>query len=743
MTTMDLSSKNSCIHHLSLAGYVLTPLSGKVPTETNWTMAEYDPLFTEEDFPANYGVVLQSDDLIIDVDPRNFPKNQDSFQLLLTNIQADPFNTFTVKTGANGLHIYLKKPPGIITRSSHPSFKGVEFKTKGNQVVGPGSIHPGTGNEYKVLKGNPYRIADAPLALLELLQLLDTRKDGHDIVVNSRAAMDRFRELLKRTEGAVEGQNGDTTTYKLAQRGLDLGLDEEFVYDLMLANWNDKCSPPWTSFQLRQKVENAARYRQDRIGSSTAQAQFSDLVGASAVAETHEDGTELETLQDHQRLAFAQVPYPWVLTQQMDPNGNQLLKNTALRNVTNVFDIPDYKSYTNPLYKMLRFNEMTSLVEKKYPAPWDTEESFATGWTDTDTAYLKMYLNENFSFYPTDTLILQGIGLAANECRYHPVRDYLKGLKWDGESRIEKLLPYYAGAEDNPYTRTIARKMMAAAVAKIMYMYDPKHPHAEKGVKFDHMMILEGEQGIGKSTFCKILGGNWYADIQFDLKNFKDTVASYKSNWIIECSEFAAYSKQDVSELKAFMTQQFDVVRLPYDRTPSEIIRRYVCFATYNPQGTGRYLLDVTGNRRFWPVRCYNFRNEELRRDRDQLWAEAVALWAGGEKLYIEDPLANGMAMVAQNRRTVVDVWFEPIADYISRRFEGTEEPQVVTVIDAARVALGMKVARISQADRNRIEAVLTTMNGIPGQHNVQFRGLVTGFKFHKQIERGVENASI
>lgn len=730
-SSSNLLTKGDCIHHLSLAGYTLTKLVGKAPTQTNWGHTEYDPLVTASDFPDNYGVVLRSDDFVIDVDPRNFPPEVDSFQLLLTYLQMDAFNTFIVKTGGGGLHIYLKKPPGIVVRGKHVKFPGIDFKTRGTQVVGPGSTHPETGAKYIVAKGTPYEVADCPVLLLELLQIMDVqRRDGVDIVLNSQAAVSRFRELLLRTDGAVEGQNGDSTTYKLAQRGFDCGLDETYVYELMAAHWNPKCSPPWSDFDLRTKVENAGRYRRSRIGSGTAQADFEDELASP-------DAQRTEEYADHQRLAFAQVPYPWVLTHRTDANGNQLLKNTALRNVTNVFEIPDYKSYTNPLFKMLKFNEMTGIVEKKFPAPWDTETGFHPNWTDTDSAYFKMYLNENFALYPGDTLILQAVGLAAQEQTYHPVRDYLNALVWDGVPRVERLFTHYAGAIDNPYTRAIARKLMAAAVAKVLHVHDPRKPSAEKGVKFDHMIIMEGDQGIGKSTFCKILGGAWYADIQFDLRNFKDTVAAYRSNWFIECSEFASFGKQDIAALKAFMTQQFDVLRLPYDRTPSEIIRRYVSVATYNPQGSGRYLLDPTGNRRFWPLECTRFRNDELAEDRDQLWAEAKVLLARGEKLYLDDPIAAALALKAQNRRTVVDVWHDRVEDWINQERSYRQFPRLYTVSVVATQALNMQIGRLSQVDRTRIENILNQMGGIYGRHRTE-RGLVLGFMFHpRSIARG------
>ena len=168
------SNRDSLLLDYTDAGYILTPLNGKIPIVKEWIKTEYDPFLSPEDIKGNFGVVLQDDDVIVDVDPRNFPKGENSLSRLISdlNIDKSEFLTFTVKTGGGGLHLYFKKPKDFKIRGSLKEYKGIEFKTKGQQIVGAGSIHPDTQKAYEVKKC-PFAPKTAPKALLDLIERAD------------------------------------------------------------------------------------------------------------------------------------------------------------------------------------------------------------------------------------------------------------------------------------------------------------------------------------------------------------------------------------------------------------------------------------------------------------------------------------------------------------------------------------------------------------------------------------------
>ncbi len=175
---------------------------------------------------------------------------------------------------------------------------------------------------------------------------------------------------------------------------------------------------------------------------------------------------------------------------------------------------------------------------------------------------------------------------------YDPIQDYLGARVWDGVPRIDFWLRDFLGVKDTAYTRAVARKVLCAGVMRV---YVP-------GCKFDHTMVLEGEQDIGKSTVCKILGSErFYGDFQIDPHN-KDTVQNLQGLWIVEMAELATVRKADTDALKAFLTRSTDKIRVAFGRLPQEFPRQSMFIGSYNPDADGAYLKDATGNRRWWPA---------------------------------------------------------------------------------------------------------------------------------------------
>lgn len=279
----------------------------------------------------------------------------------------------------------------------------------------------------------------------------------------------------------------------------------------------------------------------------------------------------------------------------------------------------------DPLLKnKLAFDEFANRGLVLGDLPWDSRIK-RRQWTDVDDAGLRHYLERTYSITGKER-IFDATALCAHKNTINDVKDYLSHLEWDGVKRLDTLLTDYLGAKDTVYTRAVIRKSLAAAVARVM----------NPGCKYDYMPIFAGPQGIGKSTFLRLLGKRWYSD---SLQTFEGKEASemLQGTWINEIGELNGLSKSETNAVKQFLSRTEDIYREPYGRRTGCYPRRCVFFGTTNDN---EFLKDRTGNRRFWPVdvgvqpatkNVFTQLEEEL----DQIWAEAFVRWQLGEKLYL------------------------------------------------------------------------------------------------------------
>ena len=294
-------------------------------------------------------------------------------------------------------------------------------------------------------------------------------------------------------------------------------------------------------------------------------------------------------------------------------------------------------------------------AEGKTTLPWT---QLKPGWNESDLGAIQIYLERVYGLYTPSKL--KGILLAiAAERSYHPIRDYFDALPaWDGVPRVETLFIDYLGSPDTAYIRAIARKMMVAAVARI---YEP-------GIKFDSVVVLNGPQGMGKSSFFAKLGGKWFSD-SLTISDMKDKAAPEKLQgyWILELGELAGLKKMDVETVKAFITRQDDKFRHSYGYSVEDHPRQCIIVGSTN-NGDG-FLRDVTGNRRFWPVTCTTnspHRPWEVESVVPQLWAEAYMLYRTGEKLFLS-PEEEKQASMEQTAALESDVREGMIAEYLDK----------------------------------------------------------------------------
>lgn len=279
----------------------------------------------------------------------------------------------------------------------------------------------------------------------------------------------------------------------------------------------------------------------------------------------------------------------------------------------------------DPLLKgAIRKNELSGKIDVVGDLGWNRTSS---SLTDTDVYQIQWYLEKNYGL-KQDRNINKAMNIVANENKYHPIREYLEHLTWDGQSRISSLLPKYLGADENTYTKEIMRLLMLAAIHRV---YEP-------GCKFEIMVCLVGGQGAGKSTLFRFLAihDEWFSD---DLKRMDDenVYRKLQGHWIIEMSEMmATVNAKSIEDIKSFLNRQKETYKIPYETHPEDRPRQCVFVGTSNSMD---FLpLDRTGNRRFAPVLVHPERVEkhilenetEAREYFQQAWAEAMELYRNG-----------------------------------------------------------------------------------------------------------------
>jgi predicted P-loop ATPase len=316
--------------------------------------------------------------------------------------------------------------------------------------------------------------------------------------------------------------------------------------------------------------------------------------------------------------------------------------------------------------------------------------------TDNDISLVQERLQKLGLNRITKDMVHQAVDLRADELSYHPVRKYLDDLVWDGRSRISSLFPTYFGTEDTDYNRTIGCMFLIGMVARVQ----------EPGCKHDHLPVIEGPQGILKSTACRILGGEWFSDNLPDITSGKEAEQHLRGKWLIEIAEMHALNRAEAAQLKSFISRQEGRYRPTYGRKEVHEPRQ-CCFAGTTNHET--YLRDETGGRRFWPTRAGKINVEALALDRDQLFAEALARYRDGAPWWPDKDFERTViAPMQASRYEPDDAWEAIICNWL----EEPEQKKVgkVTIGGIARNALQFDKSRIGTADQNRIRKVLTSL---------------------------------
>ena len=388
-------------------------------------------------------------------------------------------------------------------------------------------------------------------------------------------------------------------------------------------------------------------------------------------------GIALLKPQTHQTLVLSD----W--TKRLQVAGKKRLpKPTFFNAVVALREAPDWQC-------VLAYDDFAKRTVLTAPPPWSVfRDDVERPWTDIDDLLTWEWLQSKNILVQQRTCA-QAVELVAHDRPFNPVLDDLDSVgKWDGVPRLDEAFSKYFGVTNNDYTQTVSRCFFIGAVARAR---DP-------GCQCDSLPILEGLQGLGKSSGCRVLFDPFFSDEIADIGS-KDASLQLQGVWCIEISELDAMSRADVSKAKAFLSRRTDRFRVPYGHRPAEYPRSCIFIGTTNP--SAGYWKDETGGRRIWPVKCEKpIDLIGLRAVRDQLWAEAVQLYEAGAVWYIVNPKVLKLAEDEQADRYVGDPWTEQVLLFIDKMEE-------TAVSDILETCLCVSIDKQDQVGQNRVSRIL------------------------------------
>ena len=448
-----------------------------------------------------------------------------------------------------------------------------------------------------------------------------------------------------------------------------------------------------------------------------------DKASYKAMCEFAMEQDEVKMLAASERTAGAETDFSggedidWQKHLQYEPR-SMVLKNN-LHNITLIME-------NDPNLKGIVFNQLADGLEIKGEVPWKHPARF---WRDADDAQLISFVDSHYGSFSERNYRI-AVTKVTDDRSYHPIREMFESLPpWDKVRRAETVLIDYLGAEDNRYVRAVTRKSLCAAYMRVYY----------PGIKFDNMIVLNGAQGIGKSTLISALGGEWFSD-SLALSDMNDKTAAEKLQgyWILEIGELAGMKKADIDKVKAFISRQDDKYRASFGRRVTPHPRQCVFFGTTNSENG--YLRDITGNRRFWNVKVTGqgkCKPWEMTAELvQQIWAEVAKIARSGEKLYLDADLEayarqeQREAMEQDDREGIVRNYLDMLLpddwdsmDYYRRReyirdiddptrSEGTMKRQTVSNIEIWCECFGKSKEEMRPSDSYAISAIMVRIEG-------------------------------
>lgn len=579
---------------------------------------------------ANVAVATgaQSGIVVLDVDPRN---GGDASLAELERVHGSLPATPTVGTGGGGRHFYFSAPEGALRGGVLAP--GLDVKADGGYVIAPPSVHP-DGGKYRWVNGPTRALAPCPEWILP-----KSNKDQ----TKPRQAVEPVPDAGATPIGRAFAALG------MLGQCLDGGKRS------VVCPWQDKHTTG--TLQDSSTVIFAATVPNGPGG-------FHCSHSHCASRSTTEVLRELD-----RRALVGSAEREWMAELRRTPKGE--LK-ASFGNLVQIL------THDPASAGKLRLDEMRGAVTL---AGLDV--------TDAAVSAMRVDIEQRYAIQPGDAETARAVQLVASTNGFHPVREFLTRLKWDGVARLDdvasKILRVRADSEEEAaLARLLVRRWFISLVTR------PLSP----GCKVDTALILEGAQGIGKSTFFRVIAGDWFSDTEMALD--KDAMMQLRGAWIYEWAELDVMGRQSVTRVKAFLSSTEDKYRPPFGRTPVTVKRSGVIVGTTNNQD---FLHDPSGSRRFWVVPVGAIATGPLRVQRDQLLAEAVAAHTAGERYWLDEEEEKRREALAI-RFVDADPWEERVLEFALRQ-------EQIRTADVLLQALNVPLDRLTRRDELRVAGIL------------------------------------
>ena len=567
----------------------------------------------------------------------------------------------------------------------------VEVLAQGQQFIAHG-IHPDTLNPYDWPDGCPLTVPIYELPTITRKRLWDFLReataefdamvaDGHWTVKEQKGnrgggggqgksgePLERVLDALKAIPNDGEGVSWDTWNaiamalheeFEGSENGLEAFLEWSAQSKKHRAH---ECKRKWRSFEFGTE---------GNIGGGTIMSIARQHGWEETQPEDFEDGEDADLLPAKRKGKHKSL--------MADPKGRML---------NNLANAAHWLRTNEAFGGMLAFDEMQMEAVIRQPS------GEVLPLHDHQITALAEIMQRYGMKEMSSAKVAEAAALVAREHPFHPVRDWLRRLTWDGRKRMSTWLPDYLGTSDTDYTRAVGRMFLIAMVARVM----------RPGAKVDHMLILQGDQGVGKSSVARLLAGiQHFSDDLPPMNAGKDLLQHLRGKWLIEVAELDKMRKADVTATKAFLTKAEDRFRAPYARVEETHPRQCVFFGTTNEDV---FLRDATGARRFWPVMVGDIDLAGLEAARDQIFAEAVAAFDAGEQWWPDREFERKVIAPRQAAKYVEDVWTNLVRQYIAESDETRFK-----IDDLLMSAVGMEAAQMGIVQQKRMADILRRLD--------------------------------
>lgn len=611
--------------------------------------------------------------------------------------------------GNGSFHIYFKSPTPLNSKLIHRSGHFVKVKMSGEpserdlknltkdeieqglkwrpawevellgtnkQAVIPPSIHPDSDldykweNEIKSVEDIPLMISKEPISGIKERNTQHKNTIFQDYDIFSLKLSNELFGKIAKMEG-LENYNNDRSAllFSVIHSLIALGFNDNLILSILSDKEWDLGHVAYEHAKSHDRAK-AARWLHPQITKARAQIDPKNafIKEVKDVVLTPEESK----LQESDLVS---------LMDRLSKTDKGAIKPTTLNTTWILSRTHDY-----PVFGFNEFINMEVFLAKPM---WDLTGEFKPFKRifDSDLVDIQCYISRIYQCEPPLHTISSAIDYVSRQNKFHPIKNYLNGLTWDGKPRLDDWLVDYMGAESTLFNKAVGAKTLIAAVKRIF----------EPGCKFDQILILEGVQGIGKSRTLRALGGNYFSDTLGDIRN-KDTIQNLQGNWIIEVGELSRVKRSEVDELKEFLSRQVDQIRLPYKEKVQDFPRQCIFIGTTNED---TYLKDETGNRRFWPVRVEDIDVELIEQDRDQLWAESVVRYKLGETIWLDTPELEEAAKEVQASRYVRDERGQTAVEWINNELKNNPDgPKAFTMGEVLKGAFDLSWGRVHKAEQ-------------------------------------------